>query len=151
VCISSGGQSARGQPSATIYKGSENLRALFLGRNPRATRGSGHLCCGWPTAKTPEIGHFLGPSRPYVLKHETWLRASWHPDTRPSALQLDAADAPAKWLGLEIKRHASQDANHATVEFVARCRYPGGRAGRLHEISRFVRENGQWLYLDAQP
>ncbi len=85
----------------------------------------------------------------YVLKHEAWLLASWHPDTRPTALQLDAADAPAKWLGLEIRRHAQQDANHATVEFVARCRYPGGRAGRLHEISRFVRDNGRWLYLDA--
>jgi hypothetical protein len=35
--------------------------------NPRATRGSGHLCCGWPSAETPEIGHFLGQSRLYSL------------------------------------------------------------------------------------
>jgi len=26
-------------------------------------RGSGRLCCGWPSAETPEIGHFLGLSR----------------------------------------------------------------------------------------
>ena len=51
--------------SATTYKGSEILRALFLVRNPRAMRGSGHLCCGWPSAETPEIGHLLCQSRLY--------------------------------------------------------------------------------------
>jgi SEC-C motif-containing protein len=35
-----------------------------------------------------------------------------------------------------------------TVEFVARYKV-GGKAHRLHEISRFVRENGQWFYLAA--
>ena len=34
------------------------------------------------------------------------------------------------------------------MEFVARCRV-GGRGHRLHETSRFVREAGQWLYLDG--
>jgi len=65
VLISSGGQSALGQPSATIHKGSDSLRALFLAWNPRATRGSGHLCCGWSPAETPGIGHFLRQSRLY--------------------------------------------------------------------------------------
>jgi hypothetical protein len=51
--------------STTNLKGSDSLRALFLGRNPRATRGSGHMCCGWLPAETPEIGHFLGQSRLY--------------------------------------------------------------------------------------
>jgi SEC-C motif-containing protein len=39
------------------------------------------------------------------------------------------------------------------VEFVARCRsfqLAGGRAERLHEISRFVREAGRWYYIDGQ-
>ena len=36
------------------------------------------------------------------------------------------------------------------VEFVARYRQGGGRAGRLHESSRFVREAGRWYYLDGQ-
>ena len=35
------------------------------------------------------------------------------------------------------------------VEFVARYKI-AGRAHRLHEISRFTREDGQWFYLDAQ-
>jgi len=34
------------------------------------------------------------------------------------------------------------------VEFVARYRV-GGRAVRLHERSRFVREAGRWLYVDG--
>ena len=35
------------------------------------------------------------------------------------------------------------------VEFVARCMVGGG-AQRLHEISRFVREGGAWLYVDGE-
>ena len=41
-----------------------------------------------------------------------------------------------------------QDAEHATVEFVARSKQ-GGRAQRLHEASRFVREQGRWYYVDG--
>jgi len=33
---------------------------------------------------------------------------------------------------------------------VARYRIGGGKAGRLHERSRFVREDGRWYYLDAE-
>jgi SEC-C motif domain protein len=45
-----------------------------------------------------------------------------------------------------------QDEDHATVEFVARSKL-GGRAHRLHETSRFVREpaglGGRWFYVDG--
>ena len=82
----------------------------------------------------------------YVLKLEDYLLATWHPDTRPAA--LDLADDDTIWLGLEIKRQqASGDT--AVVEFVARYKI-GGRAHRLHEISRFVRENGRWFYVDGE-
>ena len=40
------------------------------------------------------------------------------------------------------------DADHAEVEFVARLR-EAGRATRLHERSRFVRESGHWFYVDG--
>lgn len=81
----------------------------------------------------------------YVLQDEKYLLATWHPGTRPAA--LDFTDRP-KWLGLQIKASANQDSGHATVEFVARYRI-GGRAHRLHEISHFVREDGKWLYVDG--
>ncbi len=83
----------------------------------------------------------------YTLGREDYLLATWHPTTRPAALGL-AEDAPTKWLGLEVKRHVQQDEAHALVEFVARYKVQG-RAHRLHETSRFVREAGRWYYVDG--
>lgn len=82
----------------------------------------------------------------YVLRLEDYLLTTWHPATRPSELDL-AADT-SKWLGLTIKAHALQDAEHGTVEFVARYRI-AGRGHRLHERSRFTREDGRWYYVDG--
>ena len=82
----------------------------------------------------------------YALRLEPYLLATWHPSTRPADLKLD--EAPPRWLGLTIKRHELQDDGHAIVEFVARYKV-GGRAYRLHETSRFVREDGRWFYLDG--
>lgn len=82
----------------------------------------------------------------YVLKLEDYLLATWHVTTRPSELDLAADDS--KWLGLEVRQHVQQDESHATVEFVARYRI-AGRGHRLHELSRFVREDGRWFYLDG--
>lgn len=82
----------------------------------------------------------------FVLDRLDYLLATWHPDTRPTALEPNPADL--KWLGLTIKRAQAQDADHATVEFVARSRQ-AGRAHRMHELSRFVREQGQWFYVDG--
>jgi len=82
----------------------------------------------------------------YVLGREDYLLATWHASTRPAALDL-AAGPPAKWLGLDVKAR-TETADTATVEFVARCRI-GGRAQRLHEISRFVREDGRWYYIEG--
>jgi len=53
------------------------------------------------------------------------------------------------WLGLSIKRHESTG-DEAIVEFIARLRYGGGRAERMHEVSRFVRERGRWFYVDGE-
>jgi SEC-C motif-containing protein len=84
----------------------------------------------------------------YTLLREDYLLATWHPSTRPSALAL-AQDEPTKWIALEVKRREQPDAEHATVEFVARYKV-NGRAHRLHEVSRFVRENGKWFYVDGE-
>lgn len=83
----------------------------------------------------------------YTLGREDYLLATWHVATRPASLGL-AEEAPARWLGLEVKRHQPQDEGHAVVEFVARYKV-GGRAHRLHELSRFVREGGRWFYVDG--
>jgi len=83
----------------------------------------------------------------YTLLREDYLLATWHASTRPAALGL-AEDAASKWIALQVKRHEQQDAEHAIVEFVARYKV-GGRAHRLHEVSRFVREAGLWFYVDG--
>ena len=83
----------------------------------------------------------------YTQMAEGYLLATWHPSTRPAALGL-AQEEPTKWIGLEVKRHIQQDADHAIVEFVARYKV-NGRAHRLHEVSRFVREGERWFYVDG--
>jgi SEC-C motif-containing protein len=86
----------------------------------------------------------------YTLAREDYLLRTWHPSTRPQALGLRAA-APVKWLGLAILRTHSGGPHDSdgTVEFMARYK-PSGRAERLHEVSRFVKENGQWFYVDGE-
>lgn len=84
----------------------------------------------------------------YTLLNETYLLNTWHSYTRPRDLRL-AEDTQGKWLGLQVKRHEQQDAEHAIVEFVAHYKI-GGRAQRMHEVSRFVREDGRWFYVDGE-
>jgi SEC-C motif domain protein len=83
----------------------------------------------------------------FVLGLHDYLLASWHASTRPQRLE---ADPPGlKWLGLEVRCHRQHDDRRASVEFIARNKL-GGRAQRLHETSRFVREDGRWYYLDGE-
>jgi SEC-C motif-containing protein len=88
----------------------------------------------------------------YVVGATAYLRATWAPQTCPADLETsrtEDTDAP-RWLGLQIKRFsAASDGIHAEVEFVARFK-TGGRAHRLHELSRFVRgDDGRWRYVDG--
>jgi SEC-C motif domain protein len=83
----------------------------------------------------------------YALGLTDYLLATWHASTRPASLQ--AEPAACRWLGLEVRRHLLHDDDHASVEFVARSKL-GGRANRLHETSRFVREAGRWFYVDGE-
>lgn len=82
----------------------------------------------------------------FVLDRRDYLLATWHPSTRPAG--IEPPEPGLRWLGLTVKHSAMQDADHGSVEFVARSKL-GGRAHRLHERSRFVREGGAWTYLDG--
>ncbi|MDO9466660.1 MAG: YchJ family metal-binding protein [Thiobacillus sp.] len=115
--------------------------------------GSGRAleqCCGrYHAGEAAPDAESLMRSRysAYVLRLEDYLRATWHPDTCPVALGLDATPRP-QWLGLTVKTHAPQDTTHATVEFVARYKL-NGRAFKLHETSRFENLDGHWVYVDG--
>ena len=82
----------------------------------------------------------------FVLDQLGYLLDTWHAQTRPVALEPNGPGT--QWLGLQVRNQQFQDSDHATVEFVARVRH-NGKATRLHEISRFTREEGRWLYLDG--
>ncbi len=85
----------------------------------------------------------------YSLHNIAYLQATWHPDTCPD--DLDPAEmAQVKWLELRILGHEAGGANDDTgrVSFSARFKI-NGKAGRLQENSRFVRNEGRWLYLDG--
>ncbi|MBT9540561.1 YchJ family metal-binding protein [Thiobacillus sp.] len=84
----------------------------------------------------------------YVLGLETYLKATWHPNTCPANLELDATPRP-QWLGLTVKAYTPLDEHHATVEFIARYKL-NGRASKLHEVSRFEKIDGHWLYADGE-
>ncbi|MBK1646884.1 hypothetical protein CKO25_20100 [Thiocapsa imhoffii] len=110
------------------------------------------LCCGPaldegippPTAEALMRSRYVA----YTLSRNDYLLATWHPRTRPP--RIDPDRTPVRWLGLKIRRvEAGTPQDHeGIVEFVARYKI-GGRAHRLHETSRFVKEDGRWFYLDA--
>ncbi|MBC7513942.1 MAG: SEC-C domain-containing protein [Herminiimonas sp.] len=86
----------------------------------------------------------------YVMGDDAFIASSWHATTRPPLAEpgRDASpQAHIRWLGLDIRRHEAAG-DTATVEFIARFK-SGGRAERLHEISRFVRDDGVWRYVDG--
>ena len=89
-----------------------------------------------PTAETlmrSRYSAFATGNAPYLLD-------SWHASTRPPQLELEPE---VQWIRLKIIA-SSED----RVEFVATYRVQG-RAHKLHENSRFVREDGRWYYLDG--
>ena len=119
-------------------------------------------CCGrfLSGAQVPRTAEELMRSRytAYVQKNEPYLQATWHPSTRPAEPVTEQNDK-LQWLGLEVKsalrlrqRKAVAAPGEDFVEFVARYRLDG-RGHRLHEISRFQREEedgvARWFYVDG--
>ena len=108
-------------------------------------------CCGryvehFDTVPAPDAQSLMRSRyTAFVAERADYLQATWHATTRPAAV---AVDAGTKWLGLEVRAHRTTCDDRAEVEFVARYRL-GGRAVRLHETSRFVREDGRWFYVDG--
>lgn len=113
-------------------------------------------CCGpihagdlvAPTAERLMRSRFSA----FAVGDTDYLVASWHPSTRPSALELDEG---IRWYRLDIVDRTAGGPLDAegTVEFVAYFKpLPGATggavaAGSQHEVSRFVREGGRWYYV----
>jgi len=84
----------------------------------------------------------------YVMQDADYLVWSWHPDTRPAAIDLDGDRI---WLGLTIIETKAGNALDATgiVEFAADFANAGVAPMRLHERSTFGRVDGRWVYVDG--
>lgn len=72
----------------------------------------------------------------------SYLKATWHPRTRPADLAPDGVT----WRRLDVLGTVAGGPfdTAGVVEFAAHYRFPAG-AGRLHEVSRFVREGRRWF------
>lgn len=82
----------------------------------------------------------------FAVGDEAYLLRSWHPSTRPSKVRFVEGQ---RWTGLEVlgSQGGAFD-QEGMVEFVASFER-GGEARVLQEVSRFVRHEGRWVYLDA--
>ncbi|MDO9378851.1 MAG: YchJ family protein [Nocardioidaceae bacterium] len=83
----------------------------------------------------------------FAAVNPAYLLATWHPSTRPASLELDA---DRRWYRLDVLATSAGGPfdTDGVVEFCAFHRGPEGR-GQQRERSRFVREDGRWLYLDG--
>ena len=80
------------------------------------------------------------------MERAQYLLTTWHQSHRPPNITFELG---VKWLGLAVRSHRQTGASTAEVEFVARKKPAHGAAVRLHERSRFVLEDGRWLYVDG--
>lgn len=80
----------------------------------------------------------------FARADDAYVLASWHPQTRPAAVQNDPA---LRWKRLDIVGSAGGGLFDAegVVEFEAHF-LDRGRRGTMRERSRFVRHAGNWVY-----
>ena len=88
----------------------------------------------------------------YTRRDQDYLLRSWHSSTRPATLDDPGSrQRDFRWLALRIVsgRGGGESDVDGVVEFVASC-VVDGTDSELHEVSRFVREEGVWYYLDGE-
>ena len=83
----------------------------------------------------------------FVLCDGDYLLATWHPQQRPTRVLFPPGQ---RWTALVI--HATEAGGlldtAGTVDFTATYEVRGV-ARQLHEISRFARRDGRWVYVAA--
>jgi SEC-C motif-containing protein len=81
----------------------------------------------------------------FVVGDVPYLLRTWHPATRPESIELDPDQL---WSGLAVlaTEAGGPEDGKGVVEF--RASYAvRGEPGVLHEVSRFFRVDGAWVYV----
>lgn len=83
----------------------------------------------------------------FVVLDPGYLLRTWHASTRPPSMDLDS---DMEWRRLDIVSASNGGPldSMGTVEFAAHYRLDGER-GVQRELSRFVREDKRWFYVDG--
>ena len=82
----------------------------------------------------------------FAMGDESYLLHSWHPSTRPDHVRFVEGQ---RWTGLDVLGASGGPFDQeGVVEFVASYERSGERR-ELREVSRFVRHQGRWVYVDA--
>lgn len=88
----------------------------------------------------------------YGQGNVNYLVATRHPSTRKfdDRISLVKSIKTTVWESLTVVATHQGRANHSSgyVEFMAVHSQP--QWGQLHERSKFVKENGRWLYVDGE-
>jgi len=87
----------------------------------------------------------------FVEKRADYLIQTWHPSCEAAAFrqEIESGFAGTEWLGLTLFEEAEgSHGGEGFVSFVARFSEKG-KTGAIIERSRFLKENGQWYYIDG--
>lgn len=84
----------------------------------------------------------------FVLGRSDYIADTWHPQTRPT--QIDLASDETVWLKLNVHEttHGQETDVRGMVAFQA-WYGANGRMGCMQERSRFEYQDGRWYYLDG--
>ena len=130
-------------------------KKISISKSTKCPCGSGlkySNCCSQfiKLSKSAPTAEILMRSRytSYVIKNENYLLSTWHHTTRPETLKLDGD--VAQWLRLTIiNTDAGMEKDmEGTVEFNAEFKVNEHKQS-LHEVSRFIKEDGHWFYMDG--
>jgi SEC-C motif-containing protein len=83
----------------------------------------------------------------FALGNSAYLLRTWHPSTSPNELNLETS---AAWCSLEVLaiEGGKEHDDKGIVEFKAQY-INQGKVGTMHEVSRFVKQEGRWFYVDG--
>ncbi|MEN9464457.1 MAG: hypothetical protein RL217_638 [Pseudomonadota bacterium] len=111
-----------------------------------STRPYSDCCEPWHSGQNAPSPEALMRSRycAFVLNKTDYLLKSWHASTRPKSLE-DINNT--NWLHLEIL-DSQEQGSAGKVRFNAYFKEDGSYFS-LSENSNFIKENGQWFYVDG--